>query len=281
MAFPTKVNYLPEFHESFAQTVSLLSDRCTDGRMDGGISVVFDIADMSGDLAERGVDGDLPRLNSTDSQVTCTLKEYGGTMRITDFNAFTSQSNEREKMYKKMMARVNRRMDKVIIAELDNAATQWNSGNAIVMTPALLTDMITELEQGEVPISPEDVTLLATPKIRHQLMKSQAYTSSDYVSAKPYEGDQATYTNSRKIKRFLDVGMIFSPLLAGAGTSTAKTFLFHRRAVGCAKPSSQLMLTTGFNDEHHYNYCSASVKAACKILQSGGILEIIHDDTAA
>lgn len=281
MTHPTKVNYLPEFQESFAQTISLLSDRCTDGRMDGGASVVFDIADMSGDLAERGVDGELPRLTSSDSQVTATLKEYGGTMRITDFNAFTSQSNEREKQYRKMTGRVNRRMDKVIISELDNASTVWNGGTAITMTPAILTDMITELEQGEVPIDAMDVTLLGTPKVRHQLMKSPAYTSSDFVSARPYEGDEARYTNQRKVKRFLDAGMIFSPLLSGAGTASAKCFLFHRRAVGCAKPSSQLMLTTGFNDEHHYHYCSSSVKAACKILQSGGIIEFLHDDTAA
>lgn len=281
MTHPAKVSYLPEFQESFAQTVSLLSDRCTDGRMDGGSSVVFDIADMSGDLGERGTDGDLPRLTSSDTQPTMALREYGGTMRITDFHVFTSQSNEREKMYRKMTGRVNRRLDKVVIGELDNASTVWNGGTAIVMTPAILTDMLTELEQEEIPIDANDVTLLASPKVRHQLMKSPAYTSADYVSAKPYEGDAATYSNQRKVKRFLDTGLIFSPLLSGAGTASAKCFLFHRRAVGCAKPSSEVMLTTGFNDEHHYYFCSSSVKAAAKILLSGGIIEFLHDDTAA
>lgn len=281
MSIGTVINYSRDFVPSFNQTVSLLSDRCKDEQMSAGISVQWDIADLGGDLAQRGVDGRLPRLASSDSQVTAKLAEYGGTFEVTNFDDFTSQSNEREKMYAKIMARVNRRLDKVIIAELDNASTQYNSGNAIVLTPDKATDLITELEEGEVPINPQDVTFLGTPKVRHQLMKSAAYTSADYVSAKPYEGDMAVFSNSRKVKNWLDCGWIFSPLLSGVGTATAKCYLFHREAIGCAKPTSQIMVTAGMDNQHHYHYCSGTVKAAAKILQSGGVIEIIHDDTAS
>lgn len=281
MAISTAVKYRTEFVRSFAQMVTLLSDRGTDEMMSNGLSAVFDIADMGGDLAERGVEGTLPRLTSSDAAVTVTLREYGGKFQVTDFDAFTSQSNERQKMYEKIMGRVNRRLDRVLITELDNASTQYNGGSAVVMTPAIATDIITELEEAQIPISPQDVTFLGTPKVRHQLMKSAAYTSSDYVSARPYASDEATFTDARKIKNWLDVGWIFSPLLGGVGTASAKCYLFHRRAIGIAKPSSQIMLTSGFSDEDHYHFCSGTVKAAAKILQSGGIIEIIHDDTAA
>lgn len=282
MAHPESVHYRREFIRSFNQSVSLLSDRCTDESMSMGRSAVFDVADLGGDLAQRSIDGRLPRLTSNDSQVTCTLEEYGGTMEITNFEKFTSQSVEREKMYAKMMARVNRRMDKVLITELDNASTQYNSGTAVSLTVDNLTDIVAELAENEVDISPDNVTMLCTPKAARQLKKTAQYSSQDYVNVKPYaEGDQLTYSNKRQIKVFADVGIITSPLLSGMGTSTAKCFIFHRNAVGCAKPTEQIKVTAGDDDQHHYDYCSASVKAACKILQNGGILEVIHDDTAS
>lgn len=280
MSVPTAIKYRSEFIRSFHQTVSLLADRCTDESMSQGISAVFDVTDLGGDLGERGVEGQLPKLTSNDNQVTCLLREYGGKFTITDFDKFTSQSDERAKMHAKVMSRANRRMDKILIAELGNASTQWNAGAAITMTPSVATDIITELEQGEVPINPNDITVLSTPKVRHQLMKSAQFTSSDYITAKPYLGGDA-YANERKIKQWLDVAWIFSPLLPGVGTATAKTYIFHRNAIGCAKPESQLMLTAGFDDQDHYHYSSATIKAGCKILQQGGVIEIIHDDTAA
>ena len=281
MAVSTKIQYRTEFVRSFAQDVTLLADRCLPESMSAGISAVFDVADMGGDLAERGVDGRLPRLTSSDSQVTATLKEYGGKFEITDFDNFTSQSNERAKMYAKVTARVNRRLDKILINELDNASTVWNSGTAVTITPAIATAIIASLEQLQVPVNPQDVTWVATPKMRHQLMKSAFYASNDYVAVKPYTGDQATFNNSRRIKSWLDVGWIFSPLLPGVSTATAKSFLFHRNAVGCAKPASEMLITAGFDDQDHFHFCSGTVKAVAKILQQGGIVEVVHDDTAA
>lgn len=281
MAIPISVKYRSEFIPSFNQTVSLLSDRCTDESMTSGISVVFDVTDLGGDLGERGVDGRLPKLTSSDQQVTATLKEYGGTFEVTDFEAFTSQSNERAKMTAKIMARMNRRLDKVLLAELDNASTAWNGGTAVTATPAIMTKIIASLEAKEVDINPNDVTVVATPMVRHQLMKSANYASSDYVSVRPYEGDAAVYTNQRKIKKWLDVGWIFSSLLPGVGTGTAKCYIFHRRAVGCAKPTNTVMASAGWDEQHHYHFASGTVKAACKILQQGGIIEFTHDDTAA
>jgi len=281
MAHPESIKYRSEFIRSFNQSVSLLSDRCTDESISSGRSAVFDVADLGGDLATRTVDGRLPRLTSNDSQVTATLQEYGGTMEITSFEKFTSQSDERSKMNAKIMARVNRRLDRILLSELDNASTQYKSGTAQTLTSAVATDIIAELAENEVEISPNDVTFIISPKAHHQLLKNASYSSSDYVSAKPFDGNAGQYANERKIKTWLDVGWMVSPLLTGIGTATSKMFVFHRRAVGCAKPSEQIMYTAGFDDQHHYHFCSGTVKAATKILQQGGILEVIHDDTAA
>lgn len=281
MAHPEAIKYRREFIRSFDQSVTMLADRCVEESMSLGRSAVFDVADLAGDLGQRSIDGRLPRLTSNDSQITCTLEEYGGKFEVTDFEKFTSQSDERQKMNAKIMARANRRLDKVLIAELDNASTQFNSGTAVTMSVDTLTDIVAELAENEVPINPNDVTLLCTPKAAKQLKASAEYSSADYVNSKPYaSGDELTYANQRKLRVFADIAIITSPLLAGMGTATAKTFIFHREAIGCAKPNQQIMYSAGWDDQDHYHYCSGTVKAASKILQNGGIFEIVHDDTA-
>ncbi|MEM8973970.1 MAG: phage capsid protein [Pseudomonadota bacterium] len=283
MAHPEAQIYSREFIRSFNQSVSLLSDRCTEEAMSFGRSATFDVADLGGDLAQRSIDGRLPRLTSNDTQPVCTLEEYGGKMEVTSFEKFTSQSNEREKMYAKMMARANRRLDKNLITELDNASTQYDSGNnPHTLNVDTLTDIVADLAQNEVDISPEDVTFLCTPKAARQIKKSAQYSSQDYVNVKPYsEGDQLTYGNKRQIRVFADIGLITSPLLPGMGTNAAKCFIFHRNAVGCAKPTEQMITTAGWDDQDHFHYCSSSIKLGHKILQNGGIFEVVHDDTAA
>jgi len=273
------IKYRNEFVDGFAQTESILMDRCIDEAVDQGASVVFDVADLSGELPERGVDGRLPRLASSDTQVTATLKEYGGTFEVTDFERFKSQSDERAKMNRKIYARVNRRLDRVYIAELNNASTVWNTGTAITVDIATIQKIIATLAQGQVPINPNDVTWVVTPQMMGKLMGLQQFTSADWVNSKPYEGNAGHFSNQRKIKSWADVGWVSSPLLPGVGGATATTFLYHRNAFGCAKPTGHMMLTAGFDTQNHYHFASGTVKAAAKILQNGGIIKVTHNDT--
>ena len=279
MAMGEAIKYRTEFVEGFAQTESILMDRCVEESMTNGASCVFDVADLSGELPERGVDGRLPRLSANDSQVTCTLKEYGGTFEITDFERFKSQSDERRKMNKKIYSRVNRRLDRIYIAELNNATTQWNSGTAITVDVDTVTKIIATLEQGQIPVNPEDVTWVISPKLNGKLGTLNQYTSADYIDSKPFASGGNGFENKKKIKTWANVGWCVSPLLPGVGTATCTTFLYHRNALGCARPSGQMMYTADFDKQHHYWFASGTVKAAAKILQNGGIIKVTHNDS--
>lgn len=273
------IKYRTEFIDGFAQTESILMDRCIEESMTEGGSAVFDVADLSGEMPERGVDGRLPRLSASDTSVTATLKEYGGTFEITDFERFKSQSDERKKMNRKIYARANRRLDRVYIAELANATTQWNSGTAITVNIDTITSIIAELGEAQIPVTPEDVTWVVSPKMYGKLETLTPFTSADFVNSKPLDGsDSGKFTNSRKMKSWCQVGWTVSPLLPGIGTSTCTTFLYHRNALGCARPANQMMYTAGFDNQHHYHYASGTVKAAVKILQNGGIIKVTHAD---
>lgn len=279
MATPEMIKYRNQFIDGFAQTESILMDRCVEESISQGSSVVFDIADLSGELPERGVDGRLPRLSSNDSQVTVPLKEYGGTFEITDFERFKSQSDERAKMNRKIYARVNRRLDKVYIAALAAGTTQWNSGTAITVNIDTITSIIAELGNAQIPVTPEDVTWVVSPKMYGKLETLTPFTSADFIDSKPLNGSESgKFTNTRKIKSWAQVGWCVSPLLPGVGTSTCTTFLYHRNALGCARPSSEIMYTAGFDDQHHYHFASGTVKAAAKVLQNGGIIKVTHAD---
>jgi hypothetical protein len=279
MALGEMIKFRSEFIDGFAQTESILMDRCVEESMTMGASCVFDIADLTGELPERGVDGRLARLSANDTQVTVTLKEYGGRFEISDFERFKSQSDERKKMNRKIYARANRRLDRVYIAELSNASTLWNTGIAITVDVATIQKIIATLAQGQVPISPEDVTAVVTTQTYGKLMGINQFTSSDWVASKPFEGNAGHYNNTRKIKSWADVGWVSSPLLPGIGTATATNFIYHRNALGCARPSSAMIYTAGFDEKDHQHFAAGTVKAAAKILQQGGIIKFVTNDT--
>ena len=50
---------------------------------------------------------------------------------------------------------------------------------------------------------------------------------------------------------------------------------------GVAAPDSQIKYSAGYDDQDHFHYASATVKAGAKLLQQAGVLKVIHDDTAA
>lgn len=273
------VKYRREFIGAFNQGVSLLADRGTAESMDMGRSVVFDVAAVGGRMSKRSIDGRIPRTTVSDTQVTATLAEYVKKFEVTDFEAFTSQSNERAKMNHRITESVAQELDYTILAELANASTSY-SASAAPMTLDTATKVIASLEVNQVPINPSDVTFVASPGVRAKLMNLTAFTSADYVATKPFAGDSGAFSNQRKIKNWCDVGWIFHPNLPGAGTASCTCYVFHRRALGIAAPVNQIRYSAGYDDQDHYHYASATVKASAKILQNAGILKFLHNDLA-
>ena len=279
MAGVESIKYRREFVAAFNVGVSLIADRFTSESMDMGRSAVFDVTAVGGRMQTRSIDGRIPRTNVSDTQVTATLAEYVKKFEVTDFEAFTSQSDERAKMNHRIMESVNQELDYIVLNELANASTSF-SASAAPITLDTATKVISTLELNGVPINPNDVTFIGSPAVRAKLMNLTAFTSADYVSTKPFAGDSGAFSNQRKIKNWLDVGWIFHPNLPGAGTSSCTCYVVHRRAFGLAVPSSQIKYSAGYDDQDHYHYASATVKGAAKVLQNAGILKFLHNDAA-
>lgn len=280
MAVPESIKYRREFIAAFQVGVTLLQDRFTEESMDMGRSVVFDVAAVGGRMQQRSIDGRIPRTNVSDTQVTATLQEYVKKFEVTDFEAFTSQSDERAKMNHRIMESVNQEHDYVILNELANASTSF-SATAAPATLDAMTRVKATLSANGVPINPNDVTVIASPYLLAKLENINGYVSADYVNTKPLDGgNTATFQNQRKIKSWLEMGWISHPNLPGIGSASCTCYIVHRRALGVAMPANQMRYAAGYDDQDHYHYCSATLKGSAKILQNAGILKFLHNDLA-
>ena len=279
MTVPTAIKYRREFIGAFNTGVSLLKDRFTPEAMDVGNSAVFDVTAVGGRMQTRSIDGRIPRTNVSDTQVTATLTEYVKKFEVTDFEAFTSQSDERAKMNHRIMESVNQEMDYHVLNELANASTSY-SGTAGAISLDVATKVIATLAGNQVAINPNDVTWIVSPFMEAKLQNITGYTSSDYVTGRPLETGGNQFANQLQMKRWLNISWVVHPNLIGAGSSSCTTYLVHRRALGLAVPSNQIRYSAGYDDQDHYHYCSATLKTGAKVLQNAGILKFLSDDTA-
>lgn len=279
MATPEAIKYRREFVAAFNTSVSLLKDRATAESMDFGRSAVFDVTAVGGRMAQRSIDGRIPRTNVADTQVTCTLQEYVKKFEVTDFEAFTSQSDERAKMNHRIMESVNQEIDFVFLNELANASNSF-SGSAAPITLDIATKVIATLAANQVPVNPADVTFVVSPFLEAKLQNIKGYASQDYVMGRPLETGGNQFQNMTMTKRWLNVTWIVHPNLPGVGTASCACYIWHRRAIGLAVPSNQIRYSAGYDDQDHYHYASATLKTSAKLLQQPGILKFLHNDVA-
>ena len=279
MSVPTAVIYRREFVAAFNVGVTFLKDRSTPQAMSYGGSAVFDVAAVGGRMAVRSIDGRIPRTNVADTQVTVPLAEHVKKFEVTDFEKFTSQSDERAKMSHRILESVNQEIDYNFMTEIANASNSF-SAVAEPITLNSATRAIAQLAANSVPINPNDVTFLISPYAEANLQNIKGYASQDYVSVRPLETGGNQFQNQVMMKRWLNVSWIVHPNLPGVGTSSCACYLWHRRAMGSAAPEEQIKYSAGYDDQDHYYYASATLKAGHKILQQSGILKFLHNDAA-
>ncbi len=279
MASSEAIKYKREFIKQFNTSISLLKDRGTPESMDFGRSVVFDVAATGGRMQQRSIDGRIPRTNVSDTQVTATLQEYVKKFEVTDFETFTSQSDERAKHNNRILETVNQEFDYNFKAELANASNTY-SATAAPITLDTATRVLATLAANQVPMNPDDVTFLVSPFLEAKLQNIKGYASQDYVMGRPLQDGGNQYQNKTMVKKWLNATWIVDPNLVGVGTASCACYVWHRAAIGVAMPTTQIRHGAGYDDQDHYYYNSATLKAATKIIQQPGVLKFLHNDLA-
>lgn len=273
-----QIQYRQEMIKAFEKGQSLLRDAVTTEAVIKGNTATFLVTGSGGASAvTRGANGLIPGIPLDNQQTATTLVEWHAKPEMTGFNIFASQGNQRQALQRVSLDVINRKIDSDIITELNTGTV--NTGAAVTASLALVMKSTTILQNAKVPLDGQ-VYGLITPAFRAYLMQIAAYASSDYVTTRPMEKDDAVWTNMTKMKDWLDVKWIVDPTLPGVGTNAEKCFLFHKSAVGHAVNTGGIMTEVDYNNEHDYSFARCSVYMGTQILQNSGVVVMNHDGSA-
>lgn len=261
--------------KGFEQRSSLLRAAVTTEAVIKGNTATFLVASSGGRTAvTRGVNGLYPAGVNSLAQVSATLVDWTDLARVTDFNVFASQGNQKMILQQECIGVINRKIDDDIIGMLDTATV--DTGPATTADINLVVKAVVILGNAQVPIEEEDnMFAVVTPAFMGYLSQIPEFASADYADVKPLTGSLGA-----RYKRFMGLNWIMHPRLTGVGTAAEKCYIFHRNAVGHAVNSAGMDVAIGYDDEQAYSYARASVYMGSKVLQNTGIVQMIHDGSA-
>jgi len=271
--------YRDEFIAGFEQHQSLLRDTVTTEAVISGNQAVFLVSDSGGaEASTRGNNGLITARSDNQAQSTATLNEWHDLVRKTDFNIFASQGNQRAIMQMTTMAVINRKIDQEIIGAL-NGTTVTIGATGTIFSVNLFQNGRVKLSNAEVPWD-SNITLLCQPSSVAYLELAPEFSSADYISMKPFAGDDASWRDQPMAYRWKSALILEHPKLPGKGTTSELNWLYHKNSVGHAANTAGMDNSIGYNDEQKYSYARCSMDMGSVLLQAAGAVEITSDGSA-
>ncbi len=269
-AFQTK--FRQEFIMGFEGGVSLARRTVTTETEIHGNQATFLVADSGGaEAVTRGVNGDIPTRPDNLNQFTATLHEWHDVPERTRFNIYASQGDGRRIMQQTSMKVINRKIDSDIHTELETGTNTW--GAAAVATLTLIRLAKTKL--GNAFALDDEPFALITPAFHGVLMTFNEFTSSDYVNLKPFEG-----ASKSQAFNWYGVNWIVDAKLSGAGTDSAKCYMFAKSAIGHACDVENISTHVGYDEKNDKSWARCSTFMGSKRLQNSGIIKMPHLEAA-
>ena len=278
-AFQTQ--YRQEFIAGFEQHASLLRETVTTEAVIKGNQAVFLVVDSGGASAvTRGVNGLIPARADNNTQNTCTLSEWHDLVRKTGFNVFASQGNQRAIMQMTTMAVLNRKVDSQIVTELNTGTVAIGSAGAIP-TVSLFQNGRVKLSNASVPWD-GNITFLCQPSYLAYLEQTPEFVNAQLVDVKPYAGGDSnpSWRDKPQAYRWRNALIIEHPNLPGKATTSEKSFLYHKTAIGQAADTGGMATPVGYNEEQDYSWARASCFMGAKLLQNTGVVVFTADGSA-
>lgn len=266
--------YRQAFIDQFEGRSSVMRVGTTKETMKNGLTVTFLVAGSGSDTAvTRGVNGQIPYGNPTNTQVSATLVEKHAPYELTGFNIFASQGDQKAIMRQASMNVINRDIDLTVLAELANATI--DTGATATASLRLVEKAKAYLGNQDVPVEEEDnMFAVISSGFRAYMMETTEFASGDYVDVKVFAGP------TRKMWRWDGVNWMVSSRVTGVGTSTELCYMWHRSALGYAVNVGEDSISIGYDDKQDTSWSRATIFHAAKILQNTGIVQIKHDGSA-
>lgn len=275
-AFQTQ--YRQETISTFEQRRSLLRDSVTTEAVIKGNTATFLVAGSgSASAVTRGIDGLIPARANDLTQTSATLAEWHDLVRITNFNIFASQGDQREVAQKETVGVINRKVDSDILTTLatatqDTGTTQTASLPLVVRAQAILG-------QNSVPFD-GNIWAVISPGFLAYLQQITEFGNADYVKQKPLDGDGPNWTDMPGYHDWMNIKWVVHPGVSGVGTSAEKCFMYHRSAIGHAMDTKGMDIDIGYEGEQAYSWARCSAHMGAALLQNSGVVVINHDSSA-
>jgi hypothetical protein len=274
-----QIQYRQEFIAAFEQHQSLLRDTVTTEAVIKGNQAVFLVAGSGGASAvSRGLNGRIPARNDSNTQNTATLQEWHDLVRKTGFNIFASQGNQRSIMQMSTMAVLNRKIDDLIVTQL-NTGTVTVGATGTIPGPSLFQNGRVKLANASVPWD-SNITLLCQPSFLAYLEQATEFNNAQVVDVKPYAGETASWRDKPMAYRWRNALIVEHPNLPGKGTTSEKSFLYHKTSIGHAADTAGLESVVDYDREQAYSYARASMNMGATLLQNTGVVIFTHDGSA-
>ena len=268
------VQYRRAFVDQFETRVSMLRNACTKESMSSGQQVKFLVAGSGSDTAvTRGVNGQIPYGNPTNTQKTVTLTEKHAPYELTGFNIFASQGDQKAIMRQAAMSVINRDIDLTILSVLANATINTTAATASV---DLVETARAYLGNQSVPIEEEEnMFAVVSPAFMKYLRQTTEFSSADYVDMKTYAGP------TRKMLRWAGINWMVSSLISGLAGSAELCYLFHRSAIGYAVNVGEDSIHIGYDEKQDTSWSRATIYHGGVVLQNTGIVQMIHNGSSS
>ena len=274
-----QIQYRQEFIATFEQHQSLTRDTVTTEAVIKGNQATFLVAGSGGATATtRGVNGLITARDDSLTQNTATLQEWHDLVRKTNFNIFASQGNQRAIMQSTTMSVINRKVDDQITTLLNTGTVAIGSSTTLPSVSLFMNGLV-KLQNASVPWD-SNITLLCQPSFLAYLMQTKEFASAEYVNMRPYAGQEANWKDTPQAMRWMNTLIISHPNLPGKGTSSEKSFLYHKSAIGHAANVAGMENAVGYDEEQGYSFARCSMDMGGVVLQNAGIVVITADGSA-
>ena len=275
-----QIQYRQEFIAAFEQHQTLLRETVTTEAVIKGQQAVFLVAGSGGASAvTRGLNGRIPARNDSNTQNTVTLQEWHDLVRKTGFNIFASQGNQRSIMQMTTMAVINRKIDETIINQL-STGTVAIGGSGVLPNVSLFQNSRVKLSNASVPWD-SNITLLCQPSVIAYLEQATEFANAQYVDVKPFAGqNNASWKDKPQAYRWRNALIVEHPNLPGKGTSSEKSFMYHKTAMGHAMDSAGIDTAVDYDREQAYSWARASCYMNALLLQNTGVVTWTTDGSA-
>lgn len=221
--------------------------------------------------------------------VECTISDFYAGDWVDRLDEAKVQHDERMALAKAGAYCLGRKVDDLILAELDNTtqtSVTWSAASDAATLNSLLK-VVKALDANDVPNDGGRYCVL-TPFAWAAAMRLQQFANSQYI------GGNLPYTEGAPImtwKAWNGVKWAVHNGVSGVGTATAKCFAWHKNAIGFAtgahpmnvadNPTGVVMADITWHGDRASHFVNHWMSGGAKLIDDAGAIEFDVDDTAS